>query len=369
VGADTIADRLNADLVKYPPPEPPGKERARGAWSKSSVNDILKNPKYTGYQVFNRRASRSRGGKVNDPMKWVWSPEPAHEPLIPKWMYDELQARRKAKRGSRDGNEPNTHPQTRRTYVFRGMIIHDCGRRMNGNHRHNSAYYMCHPKNGNRGRPDKYAGHPKSAYIREDLILEAVSDFYTDRVFGPHRRDLLVADLATVDDRESRQREADRERFQRALADLARRQNNVMRQAQDLEPDDPFAQGLRQTYNDLDADRRATLAALAELDAAEHAAPARPSAADAGLLDALPYLTLKLAEAPEPMLRGLFEITHLTVQLHPDSDDVTITIRLPAEELYQIADTAERITNTMTAPELPGQQDRHSCADAVRAPP
>ena len=76
VGYDTIADRLNQDLVKYPPPEPPGKSRARGAWGKSSVYEILANPKYTGYQVFNKRASRSRHGKVNDPMFWGWSPEP-----------------------------------------------------------------------------------------------------------------------------------------------------------------------------------------------------------------------------------------------------------------------------------------------------
>jgi site-specific DNA recombinase len=368
LGCDTIADRLNADLVKYPPPEPPGKTRARGAWGKSSVYDILKNPKYTGYQVFNRRASRSKSGKVNDPRKWVWSPEPAHEPLIPKWMYDELAARRAAKKGSRDGNQPNTHPQTRRTYVFRSMIIHDCGRRMNGNHRHNSAYYQCWPRSNNRGRADKYAGHEKAAYIREDLILDAVSAFYTDRVFGRHRRELVQADLATVDDRESRQRDADRERHQRTLADLARRQDNILRQAQDLEPADPFAQGLRQTYNDLDAQRRATLASIAELDAAEQAAPARPSVDDLGLLDALPYLALKLTEAPEPLLRGLFEITNLTVQLHPDSDDVTISIRLPADELYKITETAERITNTMTAPKTPAQQDRRSCADAVRAP-
>jgi hypothetical protein len=64
-------------------------------------------------------------------------------------------------------------------------------------------------------------------------------------------------------------------------------------------------------------------------------------------------LTLKLAEALEQLLRGLSEITNLTVRLHPDSDDVTITIRLPADELYQIADTAERIT-TMTAPDVAG---------------
>ena len=59
--------------------------------------------------------------RFNDPQKWVWSPEPVHEPLIPKWMYDEPAARRQANKGSRDGNQPNTHPQTRRTYVFRRM--------------------------------------------------------------------------------------------------------------------------------------------------------------------------------------------------------------------------------------------------------
>jgi hypothetical protein len=54
LGFDTIAERLNQDLDKYPPPEPTGGLRARGAWSKSSVADVLKNPKYTGYQVYNR---------------------------------------------------------------------------------------------------------------------------------------------------------------------------------------------------------------------------------------------------------------------------------------------------------------------------
>ncbi|HEY1571940.1 MAG TPA: recombinase family protein [Pseudonocardiaceae bacterium] len=42
---------------------------ARGAWSKSTVWDFLRNPKYTGYQVFNRRASRSRHGAVSEPEK------------------------------------------------------------------------------------------------------------------------------------------------------------------------------------------------------------------------------------------------------------------------------------------------------------
>ncbi len=369
LGYDTIAERLNHDLVKYPPPEPPGKTRARGAWGKSSVYEILRNPKYTGYQVFNRRASRSRHGKVNDPAKWVWSPEPVHEPLIPKWLYDELNARRAAKRGSRDGNRANTHPQTRRTYVLRGMVVHGCGRRMYGNHRHHSTYCMCHPLSNNRGRPDKYAGHEKAAYIREDAVLDAVSTFFADRVFGTHRRELLKVDLASVDDRETRQREAERERLQRTLTDLDRRQDNVMRQAQDCAPDDPFGQGLRQTYNDLETQRRTTLAALAELDAADSQAPARPTAQDTRLLDALPYLAVNLAEAPEQPLRVLFVTTRLAVHLHADSDDVTISIRLPADELPTIAHAAERITNTMThAQETPAQKAGAPRADAVRAP-
>jgi DNA invertase Pin-like site-specific DNA recombinase len=84
LGYNTIADRLNADLERYPPPTAPSKSRTRGAWSKSSVAGVLQNPKYTGYQVFNRRATTSKRGKVNEPFKWVWSPKPVHEPLIAK---------------------------------------------------------------------------------------------------------------------------------------------------------------------------------------------------------------------------------------------------------------------------------------------
>jgi site-specific DNA recombinase len=369
LGYDTIADRLNADPAKYPPPVPPGGQRARGAWGKTSVYEVLKNPKYTGYQVFNRRASRSRRGKVNDPVKWVWSTEPAHEPLIPKWMYDELNARRQARRGSRDGNTPNTHPETRRTYVLRGMVFCGCGRRMFGNHRHNAAYYLCWPRNNNRGRPDKYAGHPKAVYIREDAVLDAVARFFADRVFGPQRREILATDLAGVDDRAARERHAERERLQRVVADVARRQNSILRQAQDGDPDDPFTKALRGTYNDLEAEKTATLAAIAQLDAADQTEPGRPSTADVALLDALPYLALNLADAPEPLLRRLFEITQLGVHLHDDSDHVTITIRLPADQLPDIAHAAERINQTMiTTQETPAQAAGAPCVDAVRAP-
>ncbi|SCK09630.1 hypothetical protein H180DRAFT_00483 [Streptomyces sp. WMMB 322] len=120
-------------------------------------------PRNTGYQDFNRRGTRSRGGAYNDPTLWVWSHEPTYEPLIPKWMFDELNARRTAKRGSWDGIAPNTRPATRRTYLFRGMSLCPCSRRMSGAHRRRITYYKCWPKGNNRGRPEPLPGITRSS--------------------------------------------------------------------------------------------------------------------------------------------------------------------------------------------------------------
>lgn len=369
LGYDTIAERLNADPTKYPPPEPPGKVRARGAWGKTSVYEILRNPKYTGYQMFNRRARRSRNGKVNDPIKWVWSLEPAHEPLIPKTMYDELNARSKAKRGSRDGNDRNTRPGTQRTYVLRGVMFCTCGRRMFGNYRHDAPYYICWPRNNNRGREDKFAEHPKATFLREDAILDAVGRFFAERVFGTDRHAILAADIAGIDDRASRGRQTERERLQRTLADITRRQDSLLRQAADGDPADPFTRALRSAYNELEFDKSAAAGSIAELDAADESEPGRPSLDDTALLDALPYLKLNLASAPEPLLRTLIEITQLEVRLHGDGDHVTIAIRLPADHLPEIADAAERITEFMTTTqEVPAPRADGACVDAVCAP-
>ncbi|GAB2954170.1 hypothetical protein GCM10023080_011220 [Streptomyces pseudoechinosporeus] len=365
--AAPIVDRLNADPDKYPPPLPPGgAAKARGAWSKSAVCEVLRNPKYTGYQVFNRRARRSRSGAHNDPALWVWSPEPVHEPLIPKWMHDELAERRQAKRGSRDGHASNAHPQTRRTYVLRGMLLHACNRRMFGKHRDGITYYSCQPQANNRGRPDAYAGHPKTVYLREDAILEAISAFLSNRVFGPERRELLAAELASVDDRAARQRQTERDRLQRTLDGLSHRQENILRQAETGDPGDPFTKGLRESYNRLEAEREAT---LAELDAADAAEPARPTPEDADLLDGLPYLALNLVHAPEQLLRRLFEVIQLTIRLHYDPAEATISITLPAEMLPDIAYTAERMHDAMpTIARSQGPRPSVRRTDAVGAP-
>lgn len=370
LGFDTIAERLNMDPDRFPPPQPTNSNRARKAWGKTSVYEIVRNPKYTGYQVFNRRASRSKRGKVNDPVKWVWSHEPTHEPLIPKWMFDEINARRRARVGSRHDNALNVHPQTRRTYVLRAMLFCGCGRRMTGTTRHTRPYYVCRPEHNNRGRPDKHAGHPKAVYLREDTLLEAITQFFADRVFGDHRRELLLADLDGLDDSATRQRQEERERLQRRLDDIERRQKSILRQAQDGDPDDPFTKGLRATYNEMDADRNSVLASVAELDAAGKDETHRPSSEDIDLLNLLPYLRINLAHAPEEYLRQLFEITQLTVRLCGDSNEVIVSITLPGDDLPQVAAAAERTGDTVpSTTDSPGQQMLSTRDDAVRTSP
>jgi hypothetical protein len=58
-GLTEIRDLLNSDPERFPPPNTADPARSLGAWSRSSVQ-ILRNPKYTGYQVWNRRARKDK---------------------------------------------------------------------------------------------------------------------------------------------------------------------------------------------------------------------------------------------------------------------------------------------------------------------
>ncbi|MEU8416958.1 recombinase family protein [Amycolatopsis japonica] len=344
LGFDTIAERLNQNSDEHPPPQPPGGTRARGAWSKSSVADILKNPKYTGYQVYNRRARRSRGARnrQNPPEMWVWSTEPAHEPLIPKWMFDEMTVTRTQGRGSRDGAGLKQDPRARRTYLLRSRVTCDCGRRMMGMARKSGVYYRCHPAGNNRGRPDKHEGHPPTVYIREDLILDQVEAFFNERLFGAQRQALLLADQDDSHTAERRETERRRQSLQKKIADAARKQDNLLRQAENADPDDPFTQGLRQRYNEVFSERKALLDALNRI--ADHADAGSSKADQADLLDALPYLKANLRHAPASLLYRLLDLTQLTVKVHYNTDQATITATLPADpdSITSIGDTAAR---------------------------
>ncbi|GHI41098.1 recombinase family protein [Streptomyces violascens] len=337
LGYGIIAELLNSDRDLHPPPDPPGGVRARGAWGKSTVGEILRNPKYTGYQVFNRRASRSRSGKVNTPELWVWSPYPVHEPLIPKWMFDELGARRRARLGRQSTSSPGSLPSNRRSYRFRGRVLCACGRRLHGNHRKGVTYYICWPKANNRGRPDTYAQHPKARYVNEATLLRATVALYADRVLASHMKYLLTADLSAIISGGLRHHEEERTGHERVLADIGRRQEITLQRAQECGPNDPFGQGLREAYNDLEEQRQITVGILKDLAVETTNRTAAVEDGIAGILKALPYVALNLASAPQQLLRRLFELTQLSIQLPEAGDDFILSITLPADYTPGIA--------------------------------
>jgi hypothetical protein len=159
------------------------------------------------------------------------------------------------------------------------------------------------------GRLDRLPPHAEAEYVNEAAVLESVAAFYADRLFCLQRRQLYQAMLAGSEDHASQVRDSEGERLQRILADVARRQDNPLRQVQECDPSDPFARGLRQTCGGLEAQRAATLAVAADLDRAEAAEPDRPRTDDVALLDRLPHLAVSRRGVPEPLLRSLFEIT------------------------------------------------------------
>jgi site-specific DNA recombinase len=238
---------------------------------------------------------------------------------------------------------------------------------MYGKHPRASTFYVCRPAQNNRGRADKHTNHPSGVYLYEEPLMEAVTHFFAERVFGPDRRELLTGDLAKVDNHAAHARHTERERLRRFLNEIDRRQKSILRQAQDNDAD-PFTQGLRSTYNDLETQKTTTLATLAELETTDTSMPI-PSEDDLALLDALPHLQLNLADAPETQLRRLFEITQLNVHLREYGAEATISIKLPADELPQAARAAEMIVSAM--PSTTRLHDSHAgggCTDVVRAP-
>src|SRR6266487_1495328 len=76
------------------------------AWSKSAVRALLGNPRYTGYQVWNKQrrdevlldiddvaAGHISKMRWNPKQQWITSAEPTHPPLVSRETFDRVQAR------------------------------------------------------------------------------------------------------------------------------------------------------------------------------------------------------------------------------------------------------------------------------------
>jgi site-specific DNA recombinase len=197
-----IARALNEAGVPCPSASDPGRNRHRNGtgWTLGTVTAILRNPRYTGRQVWNRQrtdkdladpADVSLGHKQvqrwNLPDGWVISRNPAHEALVSEAGFiaaqDVSAARGPAPRG-------DVRPPERRPYLLAGIIVCGaCGRRMESAWSHGKAAYRCRHGRTTASAPN--SERPGNAYVREDGIvarLPALHLLLTEPAGGTRRR-------------------------------------------------------------------------------------------------------------------------------------------------------------------------------------
>jgi site-specific DNA recombinase len=114
-----------------------------------------------------------------------------------------------------------------------------------------TAYYVCAPKPGYI--PPGHDG-AASAYLREDHLLDGLSEFLATRVFGSYREHLLDASLRELDDAARQDRERQITAARRAISENEARSRRLLRNFELVEEPD---QDLIRDINERRAELRA----------------------------------------------------------------------------------------------------------------
>ncbi|MCX5431581.1 recombinase family protein [Streptomyces sp. NBC_00257] len=348
-----IADRLNEDPGTYPPPVANRADASAGKWTVQAVRGILANPKYTGYQVWNRKARKKRGNKANPVAEWVWSPRPVHEPLTTRELFNAAWNDKGSLQGSRSGSEPNRHPATTRTYPLRSYVhCALCDRRMFGKVSKGLPYYVCYKDETRRSKAEWFDQHPKALWLSEKILLDAVHWFFADRVFGPQREELLRAQLGAAQPPPGIADAPDRtKQLQQSIKNIEGRQERLLDDLAGDEEGDPesskaFRRGIRERYDRLDRERRTLHAELHEHQ--QRAAAGTPDQ-NAALITLLPQLGTRLSALPEEAQRQLYDAYRLEVRYTRPRREIQIQVTIPAATATDLADlTARTVTPTVT---------------------
>ncbi|MGF1600109.1 MAG: recombinase family protein [Acidimicrobiales bacterium] len=205
-GIKALATALTLDGIPSPSGADPDRNRhrtsSRGAWGQSAVRAILKNPRYTGYEVWARQrkdevlldiddvaAGHVTKQRWNPEAQWQWSREPAHAALISREDWDAVQDVFTA-------GDRRAKPQRQRKhdYMLKGMVTcNDCGRKLVANTVRGALIYQCRLKT-------EYPGveHPKTLSVREDHLLPTI-DSWLSQLFDDDHIDDTISTLANVE--------------------------------------------------------------------------------------------------------------------------------------------------------------------------
>jgi len=329
----TIVARLNADPAAYPPP-------AKGGWTKPSVNALLANPKYTGYMVYGRtRTTNGRKGRRAPQDQWIWSPEPVHPALTDRDTWHAAQSVGIERGNVRDPEMPTSQPGRR--YILRSRIrCRICQRRMCGIWRPTAngtsyIYYRCPHDPAN---PRHHAAHPDHGPVslREDALLEALSQFFDQYVFGPDRAALLATQLPATATAHAEQQARQQAHLTTELARIDAAERGLITELEaPADPADPatvaYRARIRARYAELYAERTRTETALAALHAAT------PAGTDPALLDQLPTIARALADAPDKTKAALIAAFNINALYNREDHQVTIRASLTQDTPRTIA--------------------------------
>ena len=161
--------------------------------------------------------------------------------------------------------------------------------------------------------------------VRETVMVDALTRFFTERVFGPDRAAMLTAHIPASAAAAEQRRHTKAETIRRKLAKIDTAENALITELETpADPSDPAAQALRQRirarFTELYGQRTTLEAELAALDAA---APAT-QADDPTLLDELPHLGDILTGAPPALTEQLLDAFDIQATYNRDKHQATI---------------------------------------------
>jgi site-specific DNA recombinase len=231
-GVHAIARELTTDAIPCPSASDPARNRHRlhrgPAWVHTAVRAILENPRYTGFEVWNRQKrheilidvhdvalGHETRMRSNERTAWVWSNQATHEALITRDQWDAVQERLKVNQQT-----ITRVPKTGRHYMLAGIIrCGTCGRRMEGAWNHGRAYYRCQV---HRDDPADRGDHPSTIYVKEAALLPGL-DGWLGELFDEEHLDGTcdaLAKAAEPDPEDETRRNEIRRRISALDADL-----------------------------------------------------------------------------------------------------------------------------------------------------
>ncbi|MDQ3955828.1 MAG: hypothetical protein M3285_09795 [Actinomycetota bacterium] len=188
--------------------------------------------------------------------------------------------------------------------------------------------WLSQKKSGGRCGEAIYGDHPVSIWVREESLLEGVLGFFSERVFGPNRRDLLEADLRRSEASEDKEALQHLKSLEKTIGQFERRQARLIRSLElDDDPQGAMFRQIRDRMQQLEDERRQKLEELEALRREQpDAVPGSP-----GLLDELPVTEDQLVPAPEIVLRDLFEAFRVEVRYNKVSSWATCRVAINEE--------------------------------------